>query len=311
MRSTKECGARTALSAINLWIAILAGSLGAQAETIFEATSPYHHILVVDANGIRTLSFDGSMETRMSLQDPLKGHFEYTEYFHMPWLWNSQMTNVLMMGLGGGSTQRAYGHYYPDVTVETVEIDPMVVKAATNYFHFKPSPTQRVHVSDGRVFLRRTQAKYGAIIMDAYAKNRYGSFIPYHLATKEFFQMATNHLTPNGVLAYNVIGTMQGWQADILGSIYRTMKLVFPEVYFFPAKDSFNVVFIGTTSDQKTTFQALHQKATELQSSKRITLPGFANRLKSFRTQPPPNYMRCPILTDDFAPVDGLLMKVK
>src|SRR5438105_764134 len=164
---------------------------------IFETTSAYHHIRVIDQDGVRTLSFDGSMETRMSLQNPLRGHFEYTEYFHMPWLWNAQLTNALMIGLGGGSTQRAYEHYYTNVTIETVEIDPEVVQIARNYFHFKESPAQRVHVSDGRVFLRRSQAKYGVILLDAYVQHRYGSSIPYQLATEEFFQLASDHLTTN------------------------------------------------------------------------------------------------------------------
>ena len=81
-----------------------------RAEVIYETTSPYHHIRVMDEYGMRTLCFDASWESRMSLQDPLKGHFEYTEYFHMPWLWNPAITNVLMIGLGGGTTQRAYQH---------------------------------------------------------------------------------------------------------------------------------------------------------------------------------------------------------
>ena len=34
--------------------------------TVYETTSAYHHIKVVDEGGIRMLSFDGSMETRMS-----------------------------------------------------------------------------------------------------------------------------------------------------------------------------------------------------------------------------------------------------
>src|SRR6185503_9627760 len=201
------------------------------AEIVFETTSPYHHIRVLDEQGVRTLSFDGSAETRMSVRNPLQGHFEYTEYFHMPWLWNTQMTNALMIGLGGASTQRAYQHYYPDVTVDTVEIDPVVVRVARDYFQFQETPTQRVQVSDGRVFLRRGGGPYGVIILDAYQKNRYGSFIPYQLATREFFELASQRLTTNGVLAYNVIGTLQGWRADILGSIYKTMKGVFPQVY--------------------------------------------------------------------------------
>src|SRR2546423_12709099 len=114
--------------------ALLSPAAPVSPNIIFEATSAYHHIRVIDQDGIRTLSFDGSMETRMSLRDPMKGHFEYTEYFHMPWLWNSQITNVLMIGLGGASTQRSYQHYYTNVVVDSVEIDPKVVQVARDYF---------------------------------------------------------------------------------------------------------------------------------------------------------------------------------
>ena len=116
--------ARALLAICCGWLA--AGRPGNSA-VVFEITSPYHHIRVIDQDGTRMLSFDGSMETRMSLRDPLRGHFEYTEYFHMPWLWNAQLTNVLMIGLGGGSAQRAFAHYYPHATVTTAEIDPAVV----------------------------------------------------------------------------------------------------------------------------------------------------------------------------------------
>jgi len=290
-------------------IGVWGGRCHAQARVAFETTSPYHHIQVIDQQGLRALSFDGSMETRMSLRDPLAGHFEYTEYFHMPWLWHSNLTNVLMVGLGGGSVQRAYEHYYPQVTIETVEIDAAVVRIAKEYFGFKESERQRVHVMDGRVQLRRTGTKYDAIIMDAYVKNRYGSFIPYHLATREFFEIARDHLTTNGVVAYNVIGTLQGWRADILGSVYKTMKAVFPNVYLFPAKETLNVVVIGTRSPVKADSSLVQLRAGALIQTKRVTLPAFRSRVLSFRADPPANFNLCPVLTDDFAPVDGLLSK--
>jgi spermidine synthase len=254
----------------------------------------------------RTLYFDNAMESRMSLTNPLRGHFEYTEYFHMPWLWNDRLTNVLMIGLGGGSTQRAYQRLYPEVTVETVEIDPVVAQVARQYFGLKETPTQRVQISDGRVFLRRTSTRYGAILLDAYLSNRYGSSIPYHLATKEFFELAASHLSTNGVLAYNVIGTMQGWRADLLGAIAKTMRAVFPQVYYFPARESQNVVIIGTKSAERVTFNALQQRVFALNRSKRVMLPNLARRAHVFQVEPPANYDRCPVLTDDFAPIDGL-----
>src|SRR5437016_2511444 len=278
---------------LTLGWAIAANGAGVSPNIIFEVTSAYHHIRVIDQDGVRTLSFDGSMETRMSLQNPLRGHFEYTEYFHMPWLWNTQLTNVLMIGLGGGSTQRAYEHYYTNVTIETVEIDPEVVQIARSYFHFRESPAQRVHVSDGRVFLRRSQAKYGVILLDAYVQHRYGSSIPYQLATEEFFQLASDHLTTNGVLAYNVIGSLRGGGTDLLGSIYKTLKAVFPEVYLFPARQTENVVIIATKSRQKVDLTLLQQRAVPLLRSKQITLPGFWERLTSFRAGAPVSARRC------------------
>src|SRR5437588_10423879 len=89
----------------------------APAALIYEVTSPYHHIRVVEEANLRTLCFDDALESRMSVANPLQGHFEYTEYFHMPWLWNTQITSVVMIGLGGASTQRAFEYYYPNVTV--------------------------------------------------------------------------------------------------------------------------------------------------------------------------------------------------
>jgi spermidine synthase len=191
--------------------------------------------------------------------------------------------------------------------VETVELDPVVLFVATEFFHFKQSPRQRVHLGDGRVFLRRTQKKYDAILMDAYTGNRYGSFLPQHLATKEFFQLAKDRLTTNGVLAYNVIGSLRGLRADLLGALYKTLNAVFPQVYLFPASESQNVVLIASKSPQRTDFNILQQRAALLIHQRRITLPTFRSRLYSFQSGAPPTAIRAPLLTDDYAPVEGLL----
>ena len=286
---------------------IKADAASHRANVVLETTSPYHHIKVIDENGIRTLSFDGSMETKMSLENHLEGHFEYTEFFQMPWMWNNHIKNVLMIGLGGGSTQRAYQYYYPDVNVDTVELDSKVIKIAKEYFKVSESETHKLHNMDGRLYLRRSKKKFDVIIMDAYTSNRYGSFIPFHLATKEFFQMASDHLTDNGVVAYNVIGQMHGWRSDIMGALYKTMNEVFPQVYLFPSKTSQNVVMIATKSGQKFTSRMIRNECEELIKSGKVTYPRFRARSFAFTNIPPVTARRSPILTDDYAPTDGLL----
>ena len=283
-------------------------AVGAQRVVQFDRISAYHAIQVYDENEKRTLSFNGSWETTMSLTNPLTGHFEYTEYFQMPWLWNTNIHRVLMEGLGGGSTPRAYQHYYTNVMVDVVEIDPVVVEVAKKYFTVAESPTLKINIQDGRVFLRQTTNVYDVILMDAYSTTTYGSSLPRQLTTKEFFTLASQHLSTNGVLAYNVIGQIQGnYRANVIGAIYRTMKEVFPQVYMFPADESLNVVIIGTKSKENYDIVRVWDQARALISSGTVTLPTFNRRAGNFTNRPPPNVAQSPVLTDDYAPIESLL----
>ena len=294
-------------SAISLLIGFAPLVSGAEKQVLFDRISTYHHIQVYDEGDKRTLSFNGSWETTMSITNPLTGHFEYTEYFQMPFLWNHNIKRVLMEGLGGGSTPRAYQHYYTNVMVDMVEIDPVVVEVAKKYFTVKESPKFKIHTNDGRVFLRQTTNIYDVILMDAYSTTRYGSSLPRQLATKEFFTLASQHLSTSGVLAYNVIGQIQGFRATLIGAMYRTLSTVFPHVYLFPAKESENIVFVATKSAEVFTAARAQQEAQKLISSGFVTLPTFSLRVKSLWERRPPNVSASPLLTDDYAPLDSLL----
>jgi spermidine synthase len=296
------------------WLLCLAAlfccsSCGAQdaKKVIFERISQYHHIQVYDEAGIRTLSFNGSWETQMSLTNPLAGHFEYTEYFQMPFVWNPAIKHVLMAGLGGGSTQRAFQHYFTNVMVDTVEIDPAVVEVAKTYFHVTETPGMRIHTNDARQFLRLNTNAYDVILMDAYSTTRYGSSLPVQLTTKEFFELANQRLTTNGVFAYNVIGQVYGMRQNLVAAMYHTMKQVFPQVYLFPALESRNIVFLATKSTNALTVAKFLQKGDALVSSGEVTLPTFATRMKQFTIRPPPSAATAVILTDDYAPVESLM----
>jgi spermidine synthase len=296
-----------AISRLGAALAVAFGAMAARAEVVFEKISAYHHIMVIDDNDIRTLSFNGSWETKMSLTNSLTGHFEYTEYFQMPWLWNHDIKRVLMAGLGGGSTQRAWQHYYTNVLVDTVEIDPVVVDVAHRFFGVTETPNLQIHMNDARVFLRRSTNVYDVILMDAYATTRYGSSLPKHLTTKEFFLIANDHLGTNGVLAYNVIGQINGRRASIIGALYRTMKEVFPQVYLFPAGESQNVVMIATKSKERFDSARVQREGAALMNSGLVTLPTFSRRLTKFWDGTPPTATGSPVLTDDYAPIESLL----
>jgi spermidine synthase len=181
-----------------------------------------------------------------------------------------------------------------------------VLQVATNYFQFKQSSRQKVRIEDGRMALRRSTNQYDLIILDAYVHSRYGSSIPQHLVTKEFFELASKHLTTNGVVAYNVIGDIRRTTPEIIGATYKTLNTVFPQVYAYPADTSYNVVLIATKDSRRAELPALRAKAQEMVKSKRLMLPAFTTRVERMLQQPPPSSSRSPVLTDDYAPVETL-----
>ncbi len=289
-----------------LWLFVL--TLEVRAQVLFSSNSRYNHITVVNRDNYRVLSFNGSEETRVSLHNGLLGHFEYTEHMQMPLIWTPKAKRMLMIGLGGGSTQRAYNHYYPDIQVDTVELDPMVASVAKRFFGIKESPKLKIHIGDGRVYLKKNKGpEYDIILLDAYTSHRTGSFIPYHLATKEFFTLASKNLNENGVLGYNVIGTYDGWRADNVGSLYQTLKAVFPNVYHFPSAETRNIVFVATKEKATLTTESLRTKYSALLKVHPKLSPNFLKRVQVVRNQEPNSARRSPILTDSHTPASGLL----
>ena len=282
--------------------------LDARAQVLFASNSKYNYITVENHGKHRVLSFNGSQESRVSLSNGLLGHFEYTEHFQMPLIWAPRAKRVLMIGLGGGSTQKAYNHYYPDIQVDTVELDPMVASVAKRFFGVKESPKLKIHLSDGRVFLKKNkEVKYDIILLDAYTSHRNGSHIPYHLATKEFFELVSKNLVNNGVLGYNVIGTYDGWRADNVGSLHQTIQAVYPNVYHFPATETRNIVFVATKEKAALTTEPLGTKYAELLKVHPKLSPQFLKRVQVIQNQEPKSAKRSPVLTDSYTPASGLL----
>ncbi len=229
---------------VGVLIVLAAGST-ANAQVVFEDYSAYHHIRVQDEGNARVLYFDDDAQTTMDLRNPWTGGFEYTDYFHLPMLLDPGIRNVLCVGLGGGTGPKAFLDTYSNVNVQAVEIDPRVVEVAKKYFNLPTDPRLKIAVADGRVYLQRTGGKYGAIIMDAYASGPNGAYLPYHLATKEFFDIAYDKLEDGGSLLYNIIGLYGDVNDDIVRGVHATLKAQFQAVYVFEAKSTANTVFLA------------------------------------------------------------------
>lgn len=224
----------------------------AAAEVIFENYSAYHHILVEDQGQSRLLRFDRTVQSTMSLRDPSSGAFEYTDFFHVPMVFDPTIRSVLFIGLGGGSGPKAFLRDYPYAKIDVVEIDPMVVRVARKYFAVRTHPNLRIITQDGRTYLQRSPRIYGTIIVDAYGSGPYGAFLPYHLSTQEFLKLAWRRLMNGGSVVYNVMGVYRGLNDDVVRGIQVTLESVFQAVYAFRAKTTLNTVFVAVKIDSST-----------------------------------------------------------
>lgn len=286
-------------------VALLAGA-SAQAAIRFETFSAYHQIQVIDEGDLRTLSFNGSWETCMNISDPHKGHFSYTEFFQMPMLWKTNCANVLMIGLGGGSTPRAYQYYHPSIRVDMIEIDPEVVKVAKKWFNLVETNGLSVHVQDGRMYLDRNTRKFDSIIMDAYQTGRYGSEPPAHLVTREFFALVKTNLTDDGVLAYNLIGTESGSGSRLVGNVYKTLQGVFPRITWLKASDSQNIVIFAFKSAAAVPASVLRANYAALEKAGHRFPSSIYSDIGKLATNAPAATATGQVLLDSFSPPSQL-----
>jgi spermidine synthase len=152
---------------------------------------------------------------------------------------------MAVLGNAGGTTARAFGVYYPAANIDGVEIDPVVSSTAGRYFGLADNPRLKIVTADARPFLLGSKEKYDLIFIDAYRQ----PYVPFYLATADFFQLCRERLTPDGIVALNV-STVPG-DDRLSRSIAGTLATQFPLVMKWPAL-RFNQLVLGFASSQNT-----------------------------------------------------------
>jgi spermidine synthase len=139
-------------------------------------------------------------ESRCNTADDGELPIPYTRFMTASLMYPNKINSILEIGSGGGRTAWYLHRFLPKVEITTVELDPAVVELSRKYFGIKDEPNFRLVSRDGRIFLADSKAHYDVILLDAYR----GTFAPFHMLTKEFYQSVKGHLAPGGVIAQNV-----------------------------------------------------------------------------------------------------------
>ena len=281
-------------------------------DTIYETDTPYHHLVVADyydptsQSMVRVLIMDDNLHSAMDLQYPNMTVFPYTDYFNLGFLLNPKITRALFIGGGGFTGPKQFLRDYRNVTVDVVEVDPAVISVAEEYFAVNATnPRLHIYNNDGRVFLQDTRQRYDLIVLDAYSR----SYVPFHLMTLEFFELASSHLTSNGIVISNLISGVEAGNDQLLTAEVNTMRVVFPNVYVFPVEgtsypDPQNVEILATNSAGHLTEGDFEKFAA---SSMTVRAPRMTDYVTNYMVVQPNN---SPILTDDYAPVENLISPI-
>jgi predicted O-methyltransferase YrrM len=245
----------------------------------------------------------------MYLDDPFKTRFGYSDYLQLAFAYRPETRRVLYIGLGGGSAPKRTWRDFPQTQIDAVELDPEVVNVAYKYFELPRDPRIDVTVEDGRRFLAQNEGPWDTIIVDAF----YSDSIPFHLATREFLELAQSRLAPGGTVLTNIIGAVQGPDSRLFRSMLRTYRAVFPTVSIHPVMDSGgddlsvvrNIILVaGDAAAPSKEF--LLERWREI----RRRSPGAPDLTEAIRGRVDKaiSTANVPVLTDDYAPTDALLL---
>jgi spermidine synthase len=172
--------------------------------------SLYREVMVYQTGEQRCMCFTRSCrigrQSCMDMRHPDRLTLNYPRMMLASLFRKPEPDSILIVGLGGGTLPRALQQMLPRTTIDSIEIDPAVVKVARQYFDFRSSERIRVVEMDGRVFVKRAlreQRAYDLIMLDAFDHE----YIPEHLLTQEFLREVRGLLAPGGVLAANTFSS--------------------------------------------------------------------------------------------------------
>lgn len=271
-------------------------------QLLFEDESQYNYIQVVNNQGQNQLILNEGHAVH-SVYDPrrvLSGGGPW-DYFLLAPLFRQDgsrpVSRLLVVGLAGGTVAKQYAAVYPRAQIDGVEIDGEIVDVGRKYFDMN-EPQLHVYVNDGRYFLLRTQARYDVIGVDAYRQ----PYIPFHLATVEFFRLVRDRLTPDGVAVINT-GRTPGDRrlVDAMGS---TMAAVFPSVFTIDTASYSNTLVYASkrpmTLDQ---FYANAMRASDPNVRQVLQWAAQTGHIQQFQANRQ-------AFTDDLAPIEQVIDQI-
>ena len=133
-----------------------------------------------------------------------------------------QLHHIAAVGLGAGAMAC---HVAPGEAVTFYEIDPVVVRLATDPARFRflsaCAPNARIVVGDARLTLAQQEAQSEFILIDAFSSDA----IPVHLLTLESLKLYLSKLAPHGIITIHTSNNHMDFAA-LIGRLATELGIV-------------------------------------------------------------------------------------
>lgn len=293
----------TTLLVLALLFAPLSNSYAFWKKTVLEDESLYNYLQVSEDENSVILSTNvafGVQSIYMKGQRLSGLYYDYALMapFFLPQADSGKKMDVLVLGMGTGTFAKGCKYFFPNSSIEGVEIDRKIVDLSRKYFDLKEEEA-RVYVNDGRTFLSsRDAGHYDLVMVDAY----HDITIPFHMSTTEFFSEIKQHLNPGGVIMININMRSEN-STEIIDYLTQTLKSNMNRVYKYEVPHSTNTIVYssdndGCLGDFKDNVSALKEDSELLPVARKV-LDGIREVTDTKL-----------VFTDDIAPVEVLGQKV-
>lgn len=229
------------------------------------------------------------------------------ETVHFALLQRPEAHRVLLIGGGLNGTLEQLLQY-PQLQIDYVELDPLLIDLALRHLQDKASvlnnPRVFYHIEDGRRFIQKTDQAYEVIIsnLPEPATTQVNRFY-----TVEFFFSVKKKLTSDGVFSF-ILPSSENYLSEeltqFLASIYYSLEQVFQKVMVIPGE---NNVFLASDGNIDDSLEILVSRLEKLNLQTVYFRPELLfNRLHPFKKDYLMNRLNAvknPRLNSDLTPI--------
>jgi predicted membrane-bound spermidine synthase len=269
---------------------------------IYESESAYNYIQVLEIDGYRYLRLNEGQGvhsawhlTELNYSGPWE-QFLAAPFFNPGPYGPEDVESMAIVGLAAGTLSRQATAVFGPIPIDGFEIDPGIIEVGRTYFDMN-QPNLNAIAQDGRWGLANSAQQYSVIAVDAYRP----PYIPWHLTTREFFQVVHDHLTEEGVLVVNV--GRSPTDRSLVDGLAVTIGTVFPSVHVMDVPGTFNAMIYASV--QPTTTDDLYNNLLYLMTREEIhplLLQSLVRVVTNERDTPTGGM----VFSDDWAPIEWI-----